>query len=277
MLKTLKRLVLIARPSGWLPIASVFAGGVLTSHQHRGPAVILGLLFTTVPLGLIAYGVNDISDKEADARNYRKGKMTGALLTPDDEKLIKWAAPLLAVAYLVFNLLSNRPIPAVCIFIICLLSLAYSLEPLRFKTKLALDIAANGLGMVTLFVYGFTAAGTAASKALPPLHTMGIIFFTAAAFHSLFALADYEIDAAHKVTTTVVRLGKSTSIILTSGFFLIDVLLSIKSSGYLTLYFVLCLSATGFLYLKRSSIVVYRTLGGLALLIPIVLAKMFVF
>jgi 4-hydroxybenzoate polyprenyltransferase len=277
MLKTLKRLVLIARPSGWLPIASVFAGGALTGHQHLGPAVILGLLFTTVPLGLIAYGVNDISDKEADARNYRKGKMTGALLTPDDEKRIKWAAPLLALAYLAFNLLSNRPIPAVCVFIICLLSLAYSLEPLRLKTWLGLDIAVNGVGMVMLFIYGFTAASTVTHPPLPAPHMIGIIFFAAAAFHSLFALADYEVDLAHKVSTTVVRLGKSNAIGLTSGFFLIDFILSVKSSRYLMLYFGLCILAMLFLYLKRSSVVIYRTLGVLALLIPVVAAKMFVF
>ena len=74
----LLRLLYISRPVLWInTVGPAVVGMWLTGGLWRWEALPL-LLWLTLPFNLLIYGVNDVFDRETDARNPRKGSLEGA-------------------------------------------------------------------------------------------------------------------------------------------------------------------------------------------------------
>jgi lycopene elongase/hydratase (flavuxanthin-forming) len=78
-------LVKVARPGLWATSVWFYLIPLGRMHFFHAPAFWLGLLYVTLPLGLIIYGWNDIADAEIDKFNPRKGTfLFGARGSHDD-------------------------------------------------------------------------------------------------------------------------------------------------------------------------------------------------
>jgi len=77
--------VKVARPGLWATSVWFYLVPLGRSHVFHTPAFWLGLLYVTLPLGLIIYGWNDIADASIDQFNPRKGTfLFGARGSRDD-------------------------------------------------------------------------------------------------------------------------------------------------------------------------------------------------
>lgn len=141
----LSRLLVISRPALWVNTIGTLVTGVwLTGRLYTLDAGVLALLlYLTLPFNLLIYGLNDLSDREEDARSSRKGGWQGARLRPEEEApllrstLLLSGPPLLALALLL-------PPGALGVLLLAAgLFVAYSLPPLRFKARPFLDGLSN--------------------------------------------------------------------------------------------------------------------------------------
>jgi 4-hydroxybenzoate polyprenyltransferase len=141
----LTRLLVVSRPALWVNTVGTLVTGVwLTGRLYSLDAGLVALLlYLTLPFNLLIYGLNDLSDREEDARSSRKGGWQGARLTPGE------AGPLLR-ATLAWNLpalgLLAALLPPAATGVLLLsagLFAAYSLPPLRLKGRPFLDGLSN--------------------------------------------------------------------------------------------------------------------------------------
>src|SRR6266568_4251119 len=70
---TLAFIVKASRPGLWATALWFYLLPLGRRHVFHSPGFWLGLIYVTLPLGLIIYGWNDIADAEIDRFNPRKG------------------------------------------------------------------------------------------------------------------------------------------------------------------------------------------------------------
>ncbi|GGK14957.1 prenyltransferase [Deinococcus malanensis] len=135
----------VSRPALWINTVGTLATGLwLTGHLYRLDASLLALLvYLTLPFNLLIYGLNDLSDREEDARSSRKGGWQGARLTPAEVSPLLCSTLLLNAPFLV-GLALLLPLKAMLLLLGSAgLFAAYSLPPLRLKTRPVLDGLSN--------------------------------------------------------------------------------------------------------------------------------------
>ncbi len=141
----LRRQLTVSRPALWINTIGTLVTGVwLTGRLYTlDPGLLLLAVYLTLPFNLLIYGLNDLWDREEDARSSRKGGWQGARLAEAE------AAPLLRVT-LAWNLpaltalaLILPPRATAVLALAAALFAAYSLPPLRLKARPVLDGLSN--------------------------------------------------------------------------------------------------------------------------------------
>lgn len=216
---SLKRLLLISRPVSYLPTAAICAAGLAGSHGNWPLSGIWTTLYFTFPFGLIAYGINDIADRESDAKNKRKGGIDGAALkTTEVDGLMRWIITISLLFPLLF-ILSGHLLTAALVGGLSVLSWAYSMRPVRLKSVPVLDSASNAIGILLIYLAGYLWSSGFTGASLPAAPLMAAIILFAASVHAMGAVADREVDMVAGDRTIGTTLGKTATLLLCAGFF----------------------------------------------------------
>jgi 4-hydroxybenzoate polyprenyltransferase len=207
-LRAALQLAVVSRPGAWVPAALVYAGGVTISHMTTAawPAWA-GLVFVTMPMGLIVFGINDIADIRSDALNRRKGGAWGAVVRTAERRLLAVAAVTCAVTFLLADFLTGHYLAGLSVLGISLLACAYSLRPVRLKARPVLDSLSNGFWVVCMFCCGYYASTAGFVSRAPAVHIFVVLLLCGAAVHALTTLLDREVDEQVGDTTIGVYLG----------------------------------------------------------------------
>ncbi|MBA2363493.1 MAG: prenyltransferase [Kofleriaceae bacterium] len=195
----------ISRPKFWLYLVGPYFLGALLAVESltrlNSWQFWWLLAWFTFPANLLLYGVNDVADYDTDQHNPKKVR-DEALVYPEER-----AAVLRTIAALVLfalpALIWSNPRVVVAFLIFVLLSLAYSLPPLRLKARPLLDSLSNGLYLTPMLVaWGFFSAR------LPswPLVAAGILW--CGAMHAYSAIPDIASDRRAGLGTVATLLGR---------------------------------------------------------------------
>ncbi len=206
----LARFLHISRPVLWInTVGPAVIGMWLTGALWRVEALPI-LLWLTLPFNLLIYGVNDIFDRETDAKNPRKGTLEGARIAPSEVSPI-WRGVLISNAPFVAYFFWRFPGGAVVwMLLYTVIFLGYSVPPLRFKARPYMDSLSNA-------AYAFPLVFVPLALKFSPVWPVAIgLMAWSAAKHTFDAVQDVEEDRTAGITTTVVRLGVR-GVVLWSG------------------------------------------------------------
>jgi 4-hydroxybenzoate polyprenyltransferase len=208
----IRRLFHISRPVLWINTVGPATVGMWLSGDLWRWDFLPIVLWLTLPFNLLIYGVNDVFDRETDAKNPRKGAFEGARIRSEEVRHI-WRGVVFTnlpfLTYFVFFL----PFGAILwMLLYTLLFAGYSVPPARFKARPYLDSLSNT-------AYAFPLVFTPLAFSSPPVWpaALGLMAWSAAK-HTFDAVQDVDEDREAGIETTAVRLGPK-GVILWSGFF----------------------------------------------------------
>ena len=198
-----------SRPRFWLYLAGPLLLGVSWAtgeiYQLASPTILLALLIFLYPANIFLYGVNDLADGYTDALNKKKEKKE-ARVKKRKRLIMHTIGGALCVLLLAF---STKHYVALSLFL--LLSLAYSLPPIRLKAKPFLDSLSNVLYITPgIFTY------TLFTQQFPTANIIAAAWCWVAAMHLFSAIPDITPDYKAGVVTTAVFLGQRRSLVLCS-------------------------------------------------------------
>lgn len=229
------RLVIISRPIFWPVLVLSFLigvafgpglGALLSTEQPVMTAIIwIELLALTLPLCIIAFGVNDIYDIASDEKNPRKGRLEGAVLRKHEKKILLYAilasAALLLTVAAAATIATGSALNILAMIGLISLLVAYSAPPLRLKERPPLDSIANGMLWLGPFLLGHS-FGAWDSGAV---RKASILCIAVAATHMYAALVDYTPDKRAGHRTFAVAAGPRTTAIAASVLLIITIAL----------------------------------------------------
>lgn len=204
------RMFHISRPVLWInTVGPAVVGMWLTGDLWRWE-VLPVLLWLTLPFNLLIYGINDIFDRETDAKNPRKGSLEGARISRAEILPIAWSVFLTNIPFL-FYFLFFLPFGATLwMLFYALLFAGYSVPPFRFKARPYLDSVSNAAYAFPLIFVPLALSGDPVWPA-----AVGLMAWSAAK-HTFDAVQDVEEDRKVGIETTAVRL-KPGGVVLWSG------------------------------------------------------------
>ena len=221
-----KRLLLISRPIFYLPVILTYLCGVLYSGAQNWLAFLVFSILVVPLLCLVTFGLNDIYDIDSDIINLRKGGVYGAKLSKYEiPKLLSYlvfASLICLVAFLILGLYAAALTLAAVIGI----SFAYSVPPIRLKSRPIIDSLSNGLAVVLIFLCGYWSVMIANTN-LPKISLLASIFLISSTLHAIFAVVDYDTDKQLHEMTIAIYLGKTKTILLIIGAIITSALLLI--------------------------------------------------
>ena len=242
----LRRLLIISRPLLYIPSVAVFLYGFVYSGSLFSVGVLIGILLFTLPLNLIVFGINDITDRESDARNPRKGGMYGTVLNAAEAGYLRNVIiSTLILGTLLLMITNNYPmlVPVAAIFVF---AYVYSVRPFRLKSWPVLDSLSNGLWIASMFMAGYWAAPDGAELSLPPIRLLAAIVLCAAAYHAFTTVMDYAVDKKNGDMTIGVVLGPKLTLCVCALFYIVcSLLVGLRNTPlnlYLWLSALLCLT-----------------------------------
>lgn len=159
------------------------------------------LLWLTLPFNLLIYGVNDVFDRETDAKNPRKGSLEGARISASEVRPILLAVLATNLPFLLYFALSLPPAATAWMLLYALLFVGYSAPPVRFKARPYLDSLSNAAYALPLV---FVPLALGESPLWPA--ALGLMAWSAAK-HTFDAVQDIDEDRRAGIETTAVRLG----------------------------------------------------------------------
>lgn len=204
-----RRYLKVSRPKFWLYLLGpYFLGAVLAadaaSQLRHWPFLVLFAWFT-LPANLLLYGVNDIADFDTDQHNPKKAE-DEALVQPQERPAL--ALTILALSLLALpSLLAGNGRVTTAFIAFILLSLAYSLPPLRLKARPGLDSLSNVLYLTPLLIGWFYF-----SRDLPPIPLVIAGVAWCAAMHAYSAIPDIDADRAAGLSTIATVLGRDCTL-----------------------------------------------------------------
>jgi len=171
--------------------------------------IIPGLVSFTLLLGGI-YIVNQISDKETDLANKKLFLIPKEIISTR----AAWIeTAILTVASFTISVLYLNIQFTVILIISSALGAAYSLRPLRFKGRVALDVLSNAIGNGVLnTLAGWVVVSTTTGEIIK----LAPYPFAVAAVHLATTLADIEGDRENGIKTTGTALGEKKGIIVST-------------------------------------------------------------
>lgn len=258
------RLIMVSRPLVWLPAMCLYLLGVQWSDAPFDSLhVWIGLVFFSLPAGIIAYGLNDVADRESDALNHRKGRLYGVVLDALEVKIITRAALCFAVLFIGIFTLSGRYGAAAAILAISIVCAAYSLPPVRLKTRPGLDAVSNGLLILLIFLTGYSIETAGIPGELPPVFMVGVLLCTGAAMHIYTAALDYEADRRAGDRTVAVALGRRAALAVAAGCMAGSFWLVYDASTLVAAYVLFNLTVLTVLCVHPSPVWLRRSLPGM--------------
>lgn len=202
-----KTFLIISRPLYWPIYIFIYIAGTISINSFTS-IYALGLMFVTFPLGLIICGLNDISDRESDAQNSRKGGLEGHILKVNEIKSVIFAVMLISAAFIFTMLVLRFYYAAILVFLIALFSYLYSFRPFRFKSRPILDSLTLGVGLLLIYLFGKSLIINSFSNLIKIPQVIWLLILGAVILHSITTLWDVEIDKKLGDQTTGVFLGK---------------------------------------------------------------------
>jgi 4-hydroxybenzoate polyprenyltransferase len=218
----------VSRPFSWPNTAlPCLATALLVGHLDG--AVLIAVLYFTLPYNLLLYGVNDLFDYDSDRLNPRKGGLVeGGMVAGGDRRRLLGllvatnVPPLLALAWL------GGPAAATALGLTVLAALAYSAPPLRLKERAGLDSTVSALHFVLPAVCGGLLAG--AAPAALPWRFLLAFFLWGMASHALGAIQDVEFDSAAGMGSIATALGARATAALAVALYLAAGLLTASAA-----------------------------------------------
>jgi 4-hydroxybenzoate polyprenyltransferase len=159
------------------------------------------LLVFVVAANVLIYGVNDLADTDTDRHNDKKGSYEVRL--QKQQRAATVVACGLAFGTLVVSVVGQSMLTAVLMGIFLVLSIGYSVPPLRFKARPLFDSVSN----VLYAMPGFIAASIWAPTSAIPVTAIAASWLWCMAMHTFSAIPDVTADKKAGLSTTATWLG----------------------------------------------------------------------
>lgn len=206
------------------------------------PRFWIYLLVFVVAANVLIYGVNDLADTDTDRHNDKKGSYEVRL--QKQQRAATVVACGLAFGTLVVSVIGQSMLTAVLMGIFLVLSIGYSVPPLRFKARPLFDSVSN----VLYAMPGFIAASIWAPSSAIPVTAIAASWLWCMAMHTFSAIPDVTADKKAGLATTATWLGVRGALIYCGACWLGSaVLLGVTFLSFL--YGVLFAAALGCTYL----------------------------
>ena len=246
VLADIKHMVRISRPRFWMYTVGPYILGTFATAPSYATFVSarfwIYLLFFVVAANVLIYGVNDLADTDTDLHNDKKGSYEIRL--QKQQRAATVVACGLAFGALVVAVVGQSMLTAVLMGIILVLSIGYSVPPLRFKARPVFDSVSN----VLYAMPGFMAATIWAPTSAIPVSAIAASWLWCMAMHTFSAIPDVTADKKAGLATTATWLGVRGALIYCGLCWLGSaVLLGVTLSN--VLYGVLWAVTLGFAYL----------------------------
>lgn len=204
------RMFHISRPVLWINTVGPAVVGMWLTGELWHWEVLPVLLWLTLPFNLLIYGINDIFDRETDAKNPRKGSLEGAKITRAEIPYIAWTVILTNLPFIFYFAFFSSLGAVLWMLFYALLFAGYSVPPFRFKARPYLDSLSNAAYAFPLVFVPLALGGEPVWPA-----AVGLMAWSAAK-HTFDAVQDVEEDRRVGIETTAVRLGPK-GVVLWSG------------------------------------------------------------
>jgi 4-hydroxybenzoate polyprenyltransferase len=165
------------------------------------PRFWIYLLVFVVAANVLIYGVNDLADTDTDRHNDKKGSYEVRL--QKQQRAATVVACGLAFGTLVVSVIGQSMLTAVLMGIFLVLSIGYSVPPLRFKARPLFDSVSN----VLYAMPGFIAASIWAPTTAIPVTAIAASWLWCMAMHTFSAIPDVTADKKAGLATTATWLG----------------------------------------------------------------------
>ncbi|HZP55187.1 MAG TPA: UbiA family prenyltransferase [Candidatus Saccharimonadales bacterium] len=265
----IRRLLHISRPVFWPLMMAIYAAGVLYSSASWESQTWLGLIYFSFPVCLIILGLNDIADRESDAQNARKGGVEGAVLKKSEVRyVIKWVVSLALLFPLIFIVWGYYQM-ALSIIGTIVFAYAYSIKPIRFKSRPGFDSLSNGACALFSFLAGYSASFRGSVFQLPPSYYLLLFFLAPSAFHAFSTLVDYDTDKKVGDKTFAVYMGKRLTIFICTVAFAICCIASVGHNPVTTVYFLTATLLVGSNLMWPSYRNIHHAAWGILLAFPL--------
>ncbi|MFM2223208.1 MAG: hypothetical protein RLZZ78_1465 [Armatimonadota bacterium] len=165
------------------------------------PRFWIYLLVFVVAANVLIYGVNDLADTDTDRHNDKKGSYEVRL--QKQQRAATVVACGLAFGTLVVSVVGQSMLTAVLMGIFLVLSIGYSVPPLRFKARPLFDSVSN----VLYAMPGFIAASIWAPTSAIPVTAIAASWLWCMAMHTFSAIPDVTADKKAGLATTATWLG----------------------------------------------------------------------
>lgn len=213
--------IMAARPGFWLTSIWFYLFPCGGQWVFDKPLFWFGLLYVSLPLGLIIYGFNDLADRETDRLNPRKGTfLFGAKGSDEDLRRLPLTILLVQLPFaIIFLLTLGWKILPWFLILLALVAL-YNWPRIGFKNRPFVDML-NQAGYLLVFVLGSWLAG------VPQLPWATFLFGLLFAMHShlLGQIMDVGPDRLAGRRSTAVVLGVVPSKCLLALLILVESLL----------------------------------------------------
>lgn len=200
----------VGRPAFWaVSVLPYYVGVLLATHRliplpQDWPRLLVGALVMGPLLWLSVLAINDAYDLPGDLLNPRKSK-SPLLDGRVSVRTAKWMAAIAGIASLAAGL-AVGVVFALGVLLAVVLGYAYSVPPVRLKTRAGFDVAVNSLALGTFGPLAGWAAVTSNLSGFPWLMAVqGTL--VAVGLYLPTTLADLEADRAAGYGTIAVRLG----------------------------------------------------------------------
>lgn len=174
-----------------------------------------------LPINFLIYGLNDVYDIKSDKRNKNKDMLQGAKLKKSEIKQIKKLAIIFSVFFLFSSILIGRLENILLSTGLIILSIVYSVPPIRLKSKPILDSIFGSIGYFFPILLAFTTYNSLSN--IPWQYA--ILIFPMIGNHAITTLRDTGCDKKANILTTGVFLGKRKTLVTALILYLISLLL----------------------------------------------------
>jgi 4-hydroxybenzoate polyprenyltransferase len=216
--KMIEYLISVSRPRFWFYLAGTYLVGVVYAidNFNFGQGWFwLSLIYFLLPANLILYGVNDLSDREIDLVNPKKNGQKEFRLDPKYQSVLKIGILVSGLfGTVIFGIQSW--ILGLIWMVWLVLSVFYSLEPIRLKTKPVLDSLSNVLYLIPGVIGFYQVSGS-----MPGYEILIGGACWCAAMHAYSAVIDIKADRKGGIQTVATYFGKVTTLLYCALLYLI--------------------------------------------------------
>ncbi|EOA82631.1 uncharacterized protein SETTUDRAFT_95887 [Exserohilum turcica Et28A] len=215
--KQLALLVSVSRPLSWVVAPAIWFSGLIHSGKYElGIEQLLFGTALTLPICLIAFGVNDVYDYTSDSQNRRKTSQwtDGTALDQHHHRYVLLAAKISTALVLLITFPSWRKSSELfsCIVAVLALLWSYSSPPFRLKERPVLDSLSNGAICWLFWACGYIFDGNATFVSSVTASKSGwLILLYGSALHSMAAMVDVDADAFAEYRTIATVYGEKFS------------------------------------------------------------------